>query len=219
MAEAHVYYDDKVSGALYARLDRLNRLVETARAARRSRRLIVSEQSRLGRHMIQTAHTIMRIADSRVRVFSYLDDKEISVEDEVGQAMTMLQSFGAALERRQGSKRTFDSSLRRVRAGYVTAGKCYGYDNVPVTSPVQAAAYPPPTGPRPSRRGPPHLRGVRGRRRLGWHRPDAERRGRLGAAPQGLVPERHPRRPQGSPLSRRDVWGRLKKVVRKGKAQ
>ena len=135
VAEAHVYYDDKVSGALYARLDRLNRLVETCEGGAPFQALIVSEQSRLGRHMIQTAHTIMRIADSRVRVYSYLDDKEISVDDEVGQAMTMLQSFGAALERRQGSKRVFDSALRRVRAGHVASGKVYGYDNVPVAGP------------------------------------------------------------------------------------
>lgn len=133
--DAHVYYDDKVSGAHYARLDQLNRLVDVAEAGAPFQALIVSEQSRLGRHMIQTAHTIMRIADSGVAVYSYLDDKEISVEDEVGQAMTMLQGFGAALERRQGSKRVFDSALRRVRAGHVACAKVYGYDNVPVAGP------------------------------------------------------------------------------------
>jgi len=131
-----------VSGALYARLDRLNRLVETCESGAPFQALIVSEQSWLGRHMIQTAHTIMRIADSAVRVCSYLDDKEISVDEQVGQAMTMLQSFGVALERRQGTKRVLDSALRRVRSGHVAGVKVYGYDNVPVTGPSASACTP-----------------------------------------------------------------------------
>jgi site-specific DNA recombinase len=96
---------------------------------------VVSKQSRLGRHMIETAHTVMLIADAGVRVFSYLDDAEISVEDEVAQAHTMLKSFASASERRQASRRVYDSALRRVRAGQIAGAKIFGYDNVAVPGP------------------------------------------------------------------------------------
>ncbi|HUP35639.1 MAG TPA: recombinase family protein [Candidatus Limnocylindria bacterium] len=131
----HVYFDDNVSGAAWARLERRNQMVEACEAGAPFQVLVVSEQSRLGRHMIETAHLIMRIADSGVRIFSYLDDCELKVEDEVDQAMTVLKSFAAAVERRQGSRRVFDSAIRRVRAGQIAGARIYGYDNVPVPGP------------------------------------------------------------------------------------
>ncbi len=133
-AEQHVYFDDNVSGAAYAKLEARNRMVADAEAGK-FQVLVVSEQSRLGRDMIEVAYTIKRIAESGVRIFSYLDDQEISVEDEVAQAMTFLRSFSSASERRQTSKRVFDAALRRVRAGQVAGAKVYGYDNVPVPGP------------------------------------------------------------------------------------
>ena len=51
--------------------------------------------------MIESANTIMRLADSGVRIYEYLTDREISVD----QAMTVLRSFGAATERKQASRR------------------------------------------------------------------------------------------------------------------
>ena len=66
---AHVYYDDNVSGAAYARLEQRNRLVEVCESGPPFQAVIVSEQSRLGRHMIESAHTIMRIADGGVCLY------------------------------------------------------------------------------------------------------------------------------------------------------
>jgi len=129
-----IFYDDNVSGAAYAKLVQRNRMVAEAEAGA-FQVLVVSEQSRLGRDMIEVAYTIKRIAESGVRIFSYLDDQEISVEDEVAQAMTFLRSFSSASERRQTSRRVFDAAQRRVRAGQVAGAKIYGYDNVPVPGP------------------------------------------------------------------------------------
>jgi site-specific DNA recombinase len=123
-----VYYDDNVSGAAYAKLVERNRMADDAEAGK-FQILVVSEQSRLGRDMIEVAYTIKRIAEGGVRIFAYLDDAEISVEDEVAQAMTFLRSFSSASERRQTSKRVFDAAQRRVRAGAVAGAKVYGYDH------------------------------------------------------------------------------------------
>ena len=49
--------------------------------------------------------------------------------------MTVLKSFAAAVERRQGSRRVYDSAVRRVRNGQIAGAKIYGYDNVPVQGP------------------------------------------------------------------------------------
>jgi site-specific DNA recombinase len=126
--------DDAVSGATYARLDGRKRMIAAAEA-----RLLGDHESlkgpRLGRDMIEVAYTIKQIAEHGVRIFVYLDDSEISVEDEVAQAMTMLRGFSAASERRQTSKRVFDSALRRVKAGQVAGAKVFGYDNIPVLGP------------------------------------------------------------------------------------
>jgi site-specific DNA recombinase len=130
--ESHIYFDDDISGATYARLAARNRLVDVCEAGAPFAALVVSEQARLGRHMIESAYTIMRLADCGIRMFEYLGDREISVEDEADQAMTMLRGFGAATERRQTSRRVYDSALRRVRAGQVAGSKIFGYDNVPV---------------------------------------------------------------------------------------
>lgn len=129
-----IFYDDNVSGAAYAQLVARNRMVAAAEAGA-FQGLVVSEQSRLGRDMIEVAYTIKRIAESGVKIYSYLDDAEISVEDEMAQAMTFLRSFSSASERRQTSKRVFDAGLQRVRAGHVAGAKIWGYDNVPVLGP------------------------------------------------------------------------------------
>jgi DNA invertase Pin-like site-specific DNA recombinase len=134
--ESHIYFDDNVSGAHHARLEQRNRLVRLCEDVRPPFGvLIVSEQSRLGRDMIESAYTITRLADAGVKMFEYLADREIDVADEVGQAMTMLRGFGAASERRQTSRRVYDGALRRVRAGHVAGAKIFGYDNAPVTGP------------------------------------------------------------------------------------
>ena len=139
-SQGPAFYDDNVSGAAYAKLVQRNRMVADAEAGA-FQVLVVSEQSRLGRDMIEVAYTIKRIAESGVRIFSYLDDQEISVEDEVAQAMTFLRSFSSASERRQTSRRVFDAARRRVRAGQVAGAKIYGYDNAPVHGPGGKPSY------------------------------------------------------------------------------
>src|SRR5262245_8956501 len=67
----HLYTDDNVSGATYAKLHARKRMVDDAEGGR-FQILIVSEQSRLGRDMIEVAYTIKLIAESGVRIYSYL---------------------------------------------------------------------------------------------------------------------------------------------------
>jgi site-specific DNA recombinase len=131
----YTYADDAVSGAEFAKLHQRKQMVDDAEAGK-FQALVISEQSRLGHDMIESVYTIKLIADSGVAIWSYLDATEISVEDEVAQVVTMLKGFSAASERRQASKRVYDSALQRVRAGYVTGARCFGYDHVEVSTPT-----------------------------------------------------------------------------------
>jgi hypothetical protein len=44
-------------------------------------------------------------------------------------------SFGAEIEREKAQQRVTDAMVRKARAGYVTGGTCFGYDNIEITSP------------------------------------------------------------------------------------
>jgi site-specific DNA recombinase len=125
------FLDDGVSGATYAKLEGRTRLLGAAEAGA-FQILVVSEQSRLGRDMIEVAYTIKRIAECGVRIFSYLDDAEIGVEGEQA-LLTMLRGYKDQGQRGDTSKRVYDAALRRVRAGQVAGAKVFGYDNVAIT--------------------------------------------------------------------------------------
>ena len=71
----HVYLDDGVSGATWAKLKGRGDMLKAAERGD-FEVLVVSEQSRLGRHMIESSYTIMQLADMGVRMYSYLDDQE-----------------------------------------------------------------------------------------------------------------------------------------------
>ena len=100
--------------------------------------LILSEQARVGRgNMIESTHILWQLSEYDVRIFEYMSGSEICVDDETGQIMTMMRSFASASERRQASRRVYDSARQRAHAGYVTGGRVFGYDNLAVTTPAR----------------------------------------------------------------------------------
>ena len=49
--------------------------------------------------------------------------------------MLSLTTFADELEREKARQRTYDAMLRKAKAGHVTGGACFGYDNLEVTQP------------------------------------------------------------------------------------
>jgi site-specific DNA recombinase len=126
--DRYIYQDDAVSGAEFKRRPGLNALREALTATRPPfQLLIVSEQSRLGRDTIRTLALIQAIQDSGVRVYSYLDDREISVADEMGEVEGFMKSWASSQERRKASQRTRDALKLRVERGQPVGGTLYGY--------------------------------------------------------------------------------------------
>jgi DNA invertase Pin-like site-specific DNA recombinase len=94
--------------------------------------LIMSEESRLGRESIETAYSIKRIVQAGVRLFFYLENKERVLETPTDKLMLAVTAFADELERERARQRTYDAMVRKARAGYVTGGRVFGYDNFDV---------------------------------------------------------------------------------------
>jgi site-specific DNA recombinase len=126
-----VFVDDGISGAEFDRRPGFRRLM--GRLARPSFQvLIMAEESRLGRESGQTFDAFGKIVRSGVRVFLYLEDRELTLGTFSDNTMTFLRAEFAAEERRKAAQRTADAMERKARAGHVTGGRVFGYDNVDV---------------------------------------------------------------------------------------
>lgn len=125
-AEGHIYTDDGVSGADFKRDGLLHMLI----SLREFDVIVMSEQSRLGREMSQMSGVIARIVNRNVRIFFYLDGKELRYESAVDKFMVSAVSFANEMERELASQRSRDASLKRARELRSSGGRIYGYDNI-----------------------------------------------------------------------------------------
>src|SRR5262249_44177905 len=83
IAEDHVYVDDGISGAEFANRPGLARLLNTLKPRPPFGALVVSDLDRLGREQLETGYVMKQIAGAGVRVFSYLEDREIAVDSAI----------------------------------------------------------------------------------------------------------------------------------------
>ena len=132
VADEHVYVDDGVSGAEFARRPGFLRLMNAVKPCPDFQVLVMSEESRLGREAIETAYALKQIITSGVRVFFYLEDRERRLESPTDKILLSLTTFADELEREKARQRTYDALERKARAGHVTGGACFGYRNVEV---------------------------------------------------------------------------------------
>ncbi len=136
VAAEHIFEDDGISGAEFERRPGFQRLKETLKGRSPFRFLVVMDESRLGRESIETAHVLKQLSLAGVRIFAYIDDREIVVDnlmDKMRLAFTGLMDEG---ERYRAQQRTFDALYRKAMLGHVTGGRVYGYDNVEIVSTV-----------------------------------------------------------------------------------
>ncbi|MGE3957580.1 MAG: recombinase family protein [Vicinamibacterales bacterium] len=135
VAEAHVYTDDGISGAEFANRPGFLRLMNALKPRAPFQVLIMSEESRLGREAIETAYALKQLIQAGVRVFFYLENRERTLDSPTDKIMLSLTTFADELERHKAQQRTSDAMIRKARAGHVTGGLVFGYQNVEVTGP------------------------------------------------------------------------------------
>jgi DNA invertase Pin-like site-specific DNA recombinase len=97
--------------------------------------LIMSEESRLGREAIETAHAMKQLIQAGVRVWFYLEARERTLDSPTDKLLMSVTAFADELEREKARQRTYDAMIRKARAGHVTGGRVFGYDNLQVTNP------------------------------------------------------------------------------------
>lgn len=132
--EELIFVDDGVSGAEFVKRPGFIRLMNALKQKPLFQFLIMSEESRLGRESIETSYALKQIVDAGVRVFFYLENRERTLDNAMDKVMLSLANFASEMERERAKQRTADAMLRKAKAGHVTGGKTYGYDNREVLS-------------------------------------------------------------------------------------
>ncbi len=125
-----MFVDDGISGAEFANRPGFLRLMNALKPRPAFQVLVMSEESRLGREAIETAYALKQLVQAGVRVFFYLEDRERTLDSPTDKIMLSLTAFADELEREKARQRTYDAMIRKARAGHVTGGRVFGYDNV-----------------------------------------------------------------------------------------
>jgi site-specific DNA recombinase len=97
----------------------------------------MSEESRLGREAIETAYALKQLVTAGVRVFFYREDRERTLDSPTDKIMLSLTTFADELEREKARQRTYDAMIRKAKAGHVTGGRLFGYDNIRLETHVE----------------------------------------------------------------------------------
>ena len=130
--ESSLFVDDGISGAEFAARPGFVRLMNALKPRPTFQVLVMSEESRLGREAIETAYALKQLVQAGVRIFFYLEDRERTLDSPTDKIMLSLTTFADELEREKARQRTYDAMMRKAKAGHVTGGRVFGYDNVEV---------------------------------------------------------------------------------------
>jgi DNA invertase Pin-like site-specific DNA recombinase len=128
--ERFVFVDDGISGAEFANRPGFVRLMNALKPKPTFGALIMSEESRLGREMIETSYALKQIVTAGVRVFYYLEDRERTLDSPTDKVLLAVNAYAGELEREMARQRSRDAARQRATHGYVTGGTCFGYRNV-----------------------------------------------------------------------------------------
>ena len=85
--DQHVYVDDGISGAEFAKRPGFVRLMNALTPRPPFHVLVMSEESRLGREGIETAYALKQLISAGVRVFFYLEDRERTLDSPIEKVM------------------------------------------------------------------------------------------------------------------------------------
>jgi site-specific DNA recombinase len=123
-----IFTDDGVTGATYDRpgLQALLALVATKPAA--FTKLIVVEQSRIGRgDAIDTLFVIRQIEQAGVEIWESRSGNRISLQDDASELLAYLSGWRDKSERKKTITRVRDAAAKRFASGLVVSGCPYGY--------------------------------------------------------------------------------------------
>jgi len=132
--DAHVYSDDAISGAETRKLKNRQRLIDAITSGRSPVQvLVLRDASRLSRRDGDEAFgELKRIAQAGVEIWFYQDATRFSHGTFGDNVVGFVRAEMNAEYRREVSRWVKEAMVRKARAGHVTGGACFGYDNVKV---------------------------------------------------------------------------------------
>src|SRR5258705_262129 len=96
--EHSVYVDDCISGAEFSNRPGFVRLMNSLKPRASFDVLVVSELSRLGREQLETGYAVKQLSQAGVKIFSYLEDREILLDTPTDKFLMSAVSFAAEIE-------------------------------------------------------------------------------------------------------------------------
>jgi DNA invertase Pin-like site-specific DNA recombinase len=129
LTEDHIYIDDAVSRAEFEKREGLIRLL---RNASEFDAVVIRDETRLGGEMIRTMAYLQELLESGVRIFYHFSDEEVTLDDPTQKMIMAVRNYASELEREKISQRIHEHLWMKAKEGYVTGGRVFGYDNVPV---------------------------------------------------------------------------------------
>lgn len=121
-----VFVDDGISGADFIRRPGLRRLM-AALPRPGFQVLIFADVSRFGRHSIETPHALYHLIRGGVRIFCYLEQREIRLDSPAEAASLQIAAIAADFQRHTVRQHVRDAVRRREAAGYATQRPTIGY--------------------------------------------------------------------------------------------
>ena len=138
VADDHVYADDAVSGAETKRLVNRQRLLSAIDSGPPFQALIMRDTSRFSRRDgDEVFGELKAIAKAGVEVWFYQDGQRFTFGTLAANVTGFLSAEFAADYRRQIAAWTYAAMEQQARAGHVTGGRVFGYDNVRVDGHVE----------------------------------------------------------------------------------
>jgi site-specific DNA recombinase len=131
VAPEHVYREDAVSRAEFKKRPALIAMINAAEA-KEFDVIVCRDETRLGGDGPRTTLLIQDVIDAGVRLFYYVSDEEVTLNDATAKFMVSVRNFAAELEREKLAGRVREHLMTKARRGYNAGGRCYGYDNVEV---------------------------------------------------------------------------------------
>ena len=138
VADADIFADDAVSGAETSKLVNRRRLLDAIAGGPPYQVLIMRDASRFSRRDGDEAFSELKaIARAGVDVWFYQDGTRFEYGNFTANITGIVRAEMNAEYRRQISRWTRDAMERKARAGHVTGGRVFGYDNVRVDGHVE----------------------------------------------------------------------------------
>jgi site-specific DNA recombinase len=136
--ERHIYSDDAISGAETTKLRQRQRLLDVIAKRPPFQALIVRDGSRFSRRDGDEAFSELKaIARAGVQVFYYHDGSRFTYGDMGSNVAAFVGAEMNAEFRRSIARWVTEAMVRKARAGHVTGGRTFGYDNVKVGGHVE----------------------------------------------------------------------------------